>query len=146
MPYLQYHIFENQPLLFHMRYFITFTIATLLLLFSILGRLILIPYNNKIRRSKAAAAAPCRDRSARVSCMHNALVTKTCYTGGDTARPMVPADPRRGPVVGRIAGDIPPRSLPDRPRIARALLTGTRIHRFCQIDPLQITTRVLSSC
>lgn len=29
MPYLQYHIFENQPLLFHMRYFITFTIATL---------------------------------------------------------------------------------------------------------------------
>lgn len=28
MPYLQYHIFENQPLLFHMRYFITFTIAT----------------------------------------------------------------------------------------------------------------------
>ena len=28
MPYLQYHIFENQPLLFYTRDFITFTIAT----------------------------------------------------------------------------------------------------------------------
>lgn len=30
MPYLQYHIFENQPLLFYTRDFITFTIATFL--------------------------------------------------------------------------------------------------------------------